>query len=94
MREITYNGETHTLEEWVKILQREDDLRQFAEELVFDGRISNDMLYRLYTIWQGENCLPKTSFEKRITSTFKLHRSDLQPYRSGNVRGWKCSDGN
>lgn len=98
MREITYKGETHTLKEWCKILQtpapRVDALKPFVEELEFDGRLSNAALYELYVIWQGENCMPKASFEKRIVSAFKQYRPELKPYRSGNVRGWEFSDSN
>lgn len=92
MRKITYNGETHTFKEWCRILQEtstNDDLRSFAEALDFDGRLTNEALYTLYTMWCGDNCLPKDVFEKRIVSAFKKYRPDIRRYRTKNVRGWE-----
>ena len=98
MKTITYKGETHTLKEWIEILKlaeeghqyaEDDNLVDFAKELVFNGKITNENLYKAYTIWQGENCMPPTVFAKRITKIFKEHRSDLQRFRTCKVRGWQ-----
>ena len=95
-KQITYNGETHTFAEWCRILQgvaTDDDLRGFAENLEFYGKISNETLYQLYMIWADGHCLPKSSFEKLIPKTFQKYRPDIVKYRSGSVRGWKIDDG-
>ena len=90
-RRITYNGETHTFTEWCRILQDtaiNDDLRAFAEELKIDGKITNENLYQLYTIWAGGNPMPKPSFEKLIPKIFRKYRPDIVRYRTNSVRGW------
>lgn len=97
MKHITYNGETHTLKEWITILELaeathlDSDLVDFSQELDFEGRITNDNLYKLYVIWSGEKCLPQTVFAKRIALVFKIHRPDLVRFRTMNQRGWERS---
>ncbi len=98
MKLITYKGETHTLKEWIEILKlseeghqytQNDDLIEFAKEVVFNGKITNENLYKAYTIWCGENPMPPTVFAKRISIVFKEHRPDLQRFRTRDIRGWQ-----
>lgn len=98
MKIITYKGETHTLKEWIEILKlseeghqytEDDTLVDFAKELVFNGKITNENLYKAYTIWQGENPMPHNVFVKRIAKVFKEHRPDLQQFRTSKARGWQ-----
>lgn len=97
MKEITYNGETHTFAEWCRILQEAEraeydpELDRFAEELVISGVITNKNLYELYTIWKGESCLSKVSFEKRIHKVFRKCRPDIVPYKTSRFRGWRLA---
>lgn len=94
MKPITYNGETHTLKEWIEILklsedsEQNDNLIDFAKELVFNGRITNENLYKAYVLWSGDGSLPPSMFLKRIAKVFKEHRPDLQKFRTNKVRGW------
>ena len=94
MKNITYNGETHTLKEWIEILRLseeccQDDLLDFANELVFDGKITNDNLYKLYVLWSDKPPMMPAVFAKRISIVFKEHRHDLQRFRTSNARGWQ-----
>lgn len=99
MKTITYKGETHTLKEWIEILklaeeghqytENDDNLVDFAKELVFNGKITNENLYKAYALWQGETCMPHNVFTKRIAKVFKEHRSDLQQFRTSKARGWQ-----
>ena len=98
MKEITYLGETHTFSEWCRILQEaanceyDPKLRKFAEELRFEGRMTNKNLYTLYTIWADEKPISKASFEKRIPKIFRKYRPDIVPYKTSSVRGWEIWD--
>ena len=94
MKPITHNGETHTLKEWIEILKlsekaENDILVDFAKELVFDGKITNENLYKAYTLWYDGTPMPSSVFVKRIAKTFKEHRPDLQRYRINTARGWE-----
>ena len=96
MKKITYNGETHTLKEWIEILKLsekgsfDDNLVDFAKELVFDGKITNENLYKAYQLWNiGEHILSPSVFAKRISLVFKEHRPDLQGFRTCDTRGWQ-----
>lgn len=101
MKLITYNGETHTLKEWIEILKlseeghqytENDNLINFANELVFNGKITNKNLYKAYTIWNDGDPIPPMVFAKRIATVFKEHRPDLQRFKTCNVRGWQTGD--
>ena len=95
MKLITYNNETHTLNEWIEILKLleenyvDDDLIDFAKELSFEGKITNKNLYKAYTLWSGGNTMPPTVFTKRIVKAFKSCRNDLQRFKTNNTRGWE-----
>ena len=98
MKLITYKGETHTLKEWIDILKLseescryppDDNLIEFAKELVFSGKITNKNLYKAYTLWNDDTPLPSTVFAKRISIVFKVHRPDLQRFKTKTVRGWQ-----
>lgn len=102
---LKHKKEEHTLGEWIDIFVKAPKpkklqehytnvLEEFVKQLDFDGRISNAALYELYVIWQGENHLPKPQFEKQIVKAFKLHRPELKPWKTRNVRGWGFNDGN
>ena len=101
MKLITYNNETHTLQEWIEILKLseesqqqacDEDLIDFAKELNFEGRITNENLYKAYTLWCDGNPMPPTVFTKRIVKVFKLCRNDLQRFKTNSVRGWQNCD--
>ena len=94
MKPITHNGETHTLKEWIEILKlsekaENDILVDFAKELVFNGKITNENLYKAYTLWSDKNPMPPSVFAKRISIIFKEHRPDLQRFKTNKVRGWQ-----
>lgn len=57
-----------------------------------DNSITNADLYRNYCTWCDESrhrALAKTSFDKRIPKAFREYRSDLEPFKRGNIRGWR-----
>lgn len=107
MKTITYNRETHTLEEWIKFLKLAEENHQytgndilvdFAKELIFNGKITNENLYKAYSLWNlNEHLMPPAVFAKRIAIVFKNHRPDLQRFKTNKVRGWqtivKAGDG-
>ena len=95
MKLITYNGETHNLEKWIEILNLSEEgaggkeLIDFATELIFKGKITNENLYEAYTLWCDETPLAPSVFAKRIAIIFKKYRPDLQRFRTCKVRGWQ-----
>ena len=100
MKNITYNGETHTLKEWIEILNLSEnsqlvdykDLIDFAKELVFNGKITNENLYKAYSLWNlGQHILSPSVFAKRISIIFKEYRPDLQQFRTCDTRGWQTT---
>ncbi len=67
-------------------------VKDFDINLCKDHCITNADLYRNYRAWcdeSGHKFLAKTSFEKRIPKAFREYRSDLEPYKSGSIRGWR-----
>lgn len=71
--------------------------KEFDINACSDHSITNDDMYRNYTAWADESrhkALTKTSFAKRLPKVMREYRSDLEQYRSGNVRGWRRIEDN
>jgi putative DNA primase/helicase len=67
-------------------------LIEFAKEVEITGTVSNNRLYTMYKNWcedSGHNALARNTFQKRMIKAFKEYRSDLEPYRLKNERGWQ-----
>lgn len=95
---ITYNGETHSESEWRELLgigpRRENShkriVRQFAEQVNFNGAVPNKMLYAMFVEWSGTSAIPQGSFAKLISMFFREYRPDVKPYRNMHERGWRA----
>lgn len=72
-------------------------VKEFNIKTCKDFCITNDDLYRNYTAWADEcrhKALAKTQFGKRLPKLMREYRTDLEPYRSGNTRGWRKVEDN
>ena len=70
-------------------------VKEFDIDACQDCFITNADLYSNYRSWcdtTGHKFMAKTSFEKRIPKTFREYRSDLEPFKSGKIRGWRKVD--
>lgn len=67
-------------------------VKEFRIEDCKDNSITNADLYRNYCMWCDDSrhkALAKTSFDKRLPKAFREYRNDLEPFRCGNIRGWR-----
>lgn len=72
-------------------------VKEFNIDTCKDHCITNDDIYRNYTAWADEcrhKPLTKTSFKNRLPKVMREYRTDLEPYRSSNLRGWRKVEDN
>ena len=70
-------------------------IKEFSIDACQDHSITNDDLYRNYSVWAAEcnhKPMAKTQFGKRLPKTMREYRPDIEPYRSGLIRGWRKVD--
>lgn len=67
-------------------------VKEFDIKKCSDHMITNDDIYKNYTFWSAEcnhKPLSKTQFSKRLPKIMREYRADIEPYRSGTIRGWR-----